>query len=144
MLDAIATILFRFKIRFKLTQPIILDRFPAQHTIELRHCNVAIKVCRSMHASHPTRCFSDGFTQRWRQLFQVAAKHASAVLVAASNGAAGTPPMGVHALVWEGGWSRDEAARAIACSAKAGYDLVEGAATHGLLLHMGVLAGTAI
>ena len=32
---------------------------------------------------------------------------------------------GVHALVWTGGWSRDEARRAIASSAEAGYDLIE-------------------
>jgi D-psicose/D-tagatose/L-ribulose 3-epimerase len=32
---------------------------------------------------------------------------------------------GVHALVWTGGWSRDEAERAIAATAEAGYDLIE-------------------
>jgi D-psicose/D-tagatose/L-ribulose 3-epimerase len=32
---------------------------------------------------------------------------------------------GVHALVWTGGWSRDEARRAIASTAEAGYDLIE-------------------
>ena len=32
---------------------------------------------------------------------------------------------GVHALVWTGGWSPDEAERAIASSAEAGYDLIE-------------------
>lgn len=60
------------------------------------------------------------------------------------NGAAGAPPLVVHALIWEGGWSRDEAVHAIAGSAKAGYGLVEGAAIHGLLLHMGFLAGNAL
>ena len=32
---------------------------------------------------------------------------------------------GVHALVWTGGWSPEEARRAIASSAEAGYDLIE-------------------
>jgi D-psicose/D-tagatose/L-ribulose 3-epimerase len=32
---------------------------------------------------------------------------------------------GVHALVWTGGWSPDEARRAIAATAEAGYDLIE-------------------
>src|SRR4051812_50065225 len=32
---------------------------------------------------------------------------------------------GVHALVWTGGWSPDEARRAIASTAEAGYDLIE-------------------
>ncbi|MGY1857211.1 sugar phosphate isomerase/epimerase family protein [Modestobacter sp. SYSU DS0290] len=32
---------------------------------------------------------------------------------------------GVHALVWTGGWSREEARRAIAATAEAGYDLIE-------------------
>src|SRR3954451_10284112 len=32
---------------------------------------------------------------------------------------------GIHALVWTGGWSRDEAQRAIASTAEAGYDLIE-------------------
>ena len=32
---------------------------------------------------------------------------------------------GVHALVWTGGWSPDEARRAIAATAAAGYDLIE-------------------
>lgn len=44
----------------------------------------------------------------------------------AMHGRADTPPLGVHALVFEGGWSREEAKRVIAGSAKAGYDLVEG------------------
>lgn len=33
--------------------------------------------------------------------------------------------LGVHAFVWEKGWSRDEAARAIARTAEVGYDLIE-------------------
>ena len=33
--------------------------------------------------------------------------------------------LGVHALVWEKGWSRDECARAIASTAEVGYDLIE-------------------
>jgi D-psicose/D-tagatose/L-ribulose 3-epimerase len=33
--------------------------------------------------------------------------------------------LGVHALVWERGWSHDECARAIARTAAAGYDLIE-------------------
>jgi D-psicose/D-tagatose/L-ribulose 3-epimerase len=33
--------------------------------------------------------------------------------------------LGVHALVWEKGWSRDECARAVARSAEVGYDLIE-------------------
>ena len=33
--------------------------------------------------------------------------------------------LGVHAFVWERGWSRDEAARAIARTAAVGYDLIE-------------------
>ncbi|MCW2637202.1 MAG: Xylose isomerase domain protein barrel [Blastococcus sp.] len=32
---------------------------------------------------------------------------------------------GVHALVWTGGWSPDEARHAIAATAEAGYDLIE-------------------
>ena len=33
--------------------------------------------------------------------------------------------MGVHALVWEAGWSHDECARAIARTAETGYDFIE-------------------
>lgn len=33
--------------------------------------------------------------------------------------------LGVHALVWEKGWSHDECARAVANTAKAGFDLIE-------------------
>jgi D-psicose/D-tagatose/L-ribulose 3-epimerase len=33
--------------------------------------------------------------------------------------------LGVHALVWEAGWSNDECARAIANSAAVGYDFIE-------------------
>lgn len=36
--------------------------------------------------------------------------------------------IGIHALVWVGGWSEEEARRAIASSAEAGYDLIELAA----------------
>ncbi len=36
--------------------------------------------------------------------------------------------LGVHALVWEKGWSHDECARAVARSAEIGYDLIEIAA----------------
>mmetsp|Transcript_15183 Transcript_15183/g.45782 ORF Transcript_15183/g.45782 Transcript_15183/m.45782 type:complete len:358 (+) Transcript_15183:125-1198(+) len=52
---------------------------------------------------------------------------------AAAQAAAGTAPraadpvpkFGVHGLVWEGGWSREEATRVISGTAAAGYDLVE-------------------
>ena len=33
--------------------------------------------------------------------------------------------LGVHALVWEKGWSHDECARAVANTAEVGYDLIE-------------------
>jgi D-psicose/D-tagatose/L-ribulose 3-epimerase len=33
--------------------------------------------------------------------------------------------LGVHALVWEGGWSHEEAARAIGKTAELGFDLIE-------------------
>ena len=33
--------------------------------------------------------------------------------------------LGVHALVWEKGWSHDECARAVARTAEVGYDLIE-------------------
>ena len=33
--------------------------------------------------------------------------------------------LGVHALVWTGGWAEDEAAHAIAATKRAGYDLIE-------------------
>ncbi len=36
-----------------------------------------------------------------------------------------TNKIGVHALVWVGGWSADEARQAISSSAEAGYDLIE-------------------
>lgn len=36
-----------------------------------------------------------------------------------------TNPLGVHALVWTGGWSPDEAEWAISSSAQAGFDLIE-------------------
>ena len=36
--------------------------------------------------------------------------------------------IGIHALVWVGGWTKDEATRAISSSAEAGYDLIELAA----------------
>ncbi|MGH8868616.1 MAG: sugar phosphate isomerase/epimerase family protein [Actinomycetes bacterium] len=42
-----------------------------------------------------------------------------------STAAVTTNPIGVHALVWVGGWSPQEARRAIACSAEAGFDLIE-------------------
>ena len=32
--------------------------------------------------------------------------------------------LGVHALVWTGGWSHDEAARAIGSSAELGFDII--------------------
>ncbi len=34
-------------------------------------------------------------------------------------------PLGVHALVWTGGWTPDDAELAIASTARAGYDLIE-------------------
>ena len=36
--------------------------------------------------------------------------------------------IGIHALVWVGGWSEKEARKAISSSAEAGYDLIELAA----------------
>ena len=36
-----------------------------------------------------------------------------------------TNRLGVHALVWVGGWSEGEARRAVAATAAAGYDLIE-------------------
>lgn len=33
--------------------------------------------------------------------------------------------LGVHALVWVGGWSREECRRAVAATAEAGFDLIE-------------------
>ena len=33
--------------------------------------------------------------------------------------------LGVHALVWEAGWSHDECSRAIAKTAEVGYDFIE-------------------
>ena len=39
-----------------------------------------------------------------------------------------TNRIGIHALVWVGGWSPEEARRAIASSTEAGYDLIELAA----------------
>ncbi|KQT57375.1 MULTISPECIES: sugar phosphate isomerase/epimerase family protein [unclassified Aureimonas] len=33
--------------------------------------------------------------------------------------------LGIHALVWEAGWSEDECARAIAATAETGYDFIE-------------------
>ena len=34
-------------------------------------------------------------------------------------------PLGVHALVWVGGWSPDQARHAVAATAEAGFDLIE-------------------
>ena len=34
-------------------------------------------------------------------------------------------PIGIHAQVWVGDWSKDEAVKAIAGTKKAGYDLIE-------------------
>lgn len=39
-----------------------------------------------------------------------------------------TNPIGIHALVWVGGWSPDEARHAIESTKRAGYDLIELAA----------------
>src|SRR5690349_14118560 len=36
-----------------------------------------------------------------------------------------TNRLGVHALVWVGGWSEKEARRAVASTAAAGFDLIE-------------------
>jgi D-psicose/D-tagatose/L-ribulose 3-epimerase len=36
-----------------------------------------------------------------------------------------TNPLGVHALVWAGGWSREECDQAIASTVQAGYDMIE-------------------
>lgn len=46
-------------------------------------------------------------------------RHVSPVSCSASN------PLGVHALVWTGGWSKEECTNAIKGSKLAGYDLVE-------------------
>src|SRR5688500_9587912 len=35
------------------------------------------------------------------------------------------PRFGIHAMVWVGGWSREDAERAISSAAKLGYDLIE-------------------
>ena len=62
---------------------------------------------------------------------------------------------GVHALVWTGGWSPEEARRAVSASAAAGYDLIElapidptgfdAAMTAGLLAEYGLAGqGTAM
>ena len=37
-------------------------------------------------------------------------------------------PIGLHALVWVGGWSNEECEKAIGESARLGYDLIEGTA----------------
>jgi len=65
-----------------------------------------------------------------------------------------TNRIGIHALVWVGGWSKDEATRAIASSAEAGFDLIELAAidpesfdadmTAGLLQQHGLAAGVSL
>jgi len=34
-------------------------------------------------------------------------------------------PLGIHALVWEGGWSADQCERAVAATARLGYDIIE-------------------
>jgi D-psicose/D-tagatose/L-ribulose 3-epimerase len=62
--------------------------------------------------------------------------------------------IGIHALVWVGGWSKDEATRAIASSAEAGFDLIELAAidpegfdadmTAALLQQHGLAAGVSL
>jgi D-psicose/D-tagatose/L-ribulose 3-epimerase len=62
--------------------------------------------------------------------------------------------LGVHALVWVGGWSPDEARQAIASTAEAGYDLIEiplldpasvdAAATRRLLDEHGIGAGCSL
>lgn len=63
-------------------------------------------------------------------------------------------PIGVHALVWAGGWSPDEARSAIAATAAAGYDLIEiplldpatidVAMTRGLLIEYGLQASCSL
>lgn len=62
--------------------------------------------------------------------------------------------VGIHSLVWVGGWSPDEARRAVAASAEAGYDLIELAAldpwafdtdlTARLLAEHGLTAGVSL
>lgn len=39
-------------------------------------------------------------------------------------------PIGIHAQVWVGDWSKDEAVKAISGTKKAGYDLIECASRH--------------
>jgi D-psicose/D-tagatose/L-ribulose 3-epimerase len=65
-----------------------------------------------------------------------------------------TNRIGIHALVWVGGWSKEEARKAIASSAEAGYDLIELAAldpwsfdadmTAALLQEHGLAAGVSL
>jgi D-psicose/D-tagatose/L-ribulose 3-epimerase len=65
-----------------------------------------------------------------------------------------TNRIGIHALVWVGGWSKEEARLAISSSAEAGYDLIELAAldpwsfdadmTAALLQEHGLAAGVSL
>ena len=60
-------------------------------------------------------------------------------------------PLGIHALVWVGGWTPEEAEFAISSTARAGYDLIEipaldpsridVASTRAMLEHHGLQAG---
>ncbi len=43
-----------------------------------------------------------------------------------SNWTAREDTLGIHALVWVGGWSAPESERAIAATAEAGYDFIDG------------------
>ena len=63
-------------------------------------------------------------------------------------------PLGIHALVWVGGWSPEEAEFAISSTARAGYDLIEipaldpsridVASTRAMLEHHGLQAGVSL
>ena len=81
------------------------------------HCHVELSAKQALHFRSPAHARRRGRCTAWQP----------AVAVSAASDTGGTPKLGVHALVWEGGWSREEATRVIAGSAKAGYDLVEGA-----------------
>ena len=76
--------------------------------------------------SRPLLRSSDG-AQRSVQRVTRAQASASAGHSAGQTAGPSTGPLfGVHALVWEGGWSRPEVERAVAGTKRAGYDLIEG------------------
>lgn len=56
-------------------------------------------------------------------------------MAASKQAASASVQFGVHALVWEGGWTQPEAERAIAGTKAAGYDLIEGKSRHNRSCH---------